>query len=294
MMPVAMQPGLVTADGSGFGEVRYPNAPPAMARRRRVIILLATAVAAVLLGIVAMLVFRATRGRSAPAPTEPAPAPSKSPGPGPAASGTAPAAPDRAAAPAPAGAAPAGGAPAPAGASAATAPAPAGSPAAPAATPPAAAAAPPAAPAADCFADVSSQPAGAEIVVDQDHVLGTTPSRVALPCGNPVELVIRKQCLVAATRTVTPTPEGARVQVALPRQMFVVKVSSTPTGATVMLGGKSLGVTPTTVKVPAFEASTLVLSKDGYDNEPEKVAPRGNGTSVHTVLKKSAGRRPAR
>ena len=73
----------------------------------------------------------------------------------------------------------------------------------------------------------------------------------------------------------------------LVRQTFLVKVSSTPPGATVTLGGKSLGVTPTMVKVPAFESSTLSIAKDGYEIESETVAPRGNGTAVHTVLRKA-------
>src|SRR5207248_10473827 len=126
---------------------------------------------------------------------------------------------------------------------------------------PAAAAAPPAAPTA-CYADVTSQPPGADIVIDQTSVIGTTPQRVQLPCGAPVELVIRKAHLTPAIRTITPTPEGTPLQVALARQLVSLKVSSMPAGATVTLGGKSLGVTPTVVKVPAFEASTLTIAKD--------------------------------
>jgi hypothetical protein len=97
---------------------------------------------------------------------------------------------------------------------------------------------------------------------------------------------------VPATHTITPTPEGAGVQFVLVRQTFLVKVSSTPPGATVTLGGKSLGVTPTMVKVPAFESSTLSIARDGYDTETETVSPRGNGTAVHTVLKKADHKKP--
>ncbi|HET9627206.1 MAG TPA: PEGA domain-containing protein, partial [Kofleriaceae bacterium] len=152
----------------------------------------------------------------------------------------------------------------------------------------AAPAAPAAAPA--CFADVTSQPPGAEIVVDQS-VVGTTPRKLALPCGAPVEIVIRKGHLLAATRTVTPTADGAPVRVALARQTFLVKVSSMPAGATITLGGKSLGVTPTTVKLNAFEPAALALSKEGYAGEIEQVTPKANGIAVHSVLKKLPARR---
>jgi hypothetical protein len=268
---VPMQPGMVTADGSGFGEVRYPI-DPAHARRRGLIIALVIAVAAVLIGIAATLALRAARPR-APSSVPPV------------------AKPPAAVAP-PAPSAPAAVEPPAAGSAASAASIPAGSDPTAAPTTPSAPSAAPPAPAAACFADVVSQPAGAEIVRDQTTVIGTTPQRVALPCGAPIELVIRKARLVPVTRTVTPTPTATPLQVTLVRQTVLVRVSSTPAGATVTLGGKSLGVTPTMVKVPAFEASLLAIAKDGYETETERVAPRANGGSIHAVLKKSDRKRP--
>lgn len=139
-------------------------------------------------------------------------------------------------------------------------------------------------PGGECFADVTSVPIGADIVIDQTNVIGMTPDRVELPCGAPVELLIRKGRLVSATRTITPTPDGAKVKVTLTRQTMLVRVSSTPPGATITLYGRPLGVTPTTVKVPAFESSTLTITKDGYGIASERVAPKVNGTAVHTTL----------
>ncbi|HEX3479234.1 MAG TPA: PEGA domain-containing protein [Kofleriaceae bacterium] len=280
-MPGGLPPGVVSADASAFGAVRYPPMP-SQVRRRHLVIMLVTAVVAVLLGIAAMLLFRRptppvspgaqgddrSGGIETPSSGEPARGPD-SPPPG-----------DPAAAP-------------PGAAPAAAVTTPPGTPASPGSgrPDPAHAAAPAAAPGA-CYADVSSVPAGAEIVLDQASVIGTTPQRVALPCGHPVELLVRKPHLVPSTHTITPTPEGTAVQFVLVRQTFLVKVSSTPPGATVTLGGKSLGVTPTMVKVPAFESSTLSIARDGYETESETVAPRGNGTAVHTVLRKAEHKKP--
>ena len=283
-MPGAMRPGL-TPDGSGFGDgfgdVRYPTVP-SHGPRRGVIILLVTAVVAVLIGIAAMLVFRGRPGPTSPPPAEHA---ATSPPVNPATSPPGTTSPPGETATAPTPAAPGGSAPtspttptAPDEGSAATQSATAPPPAAP--------------PAGDCYADVTSQPAGADIVLDQETVVGTTPKRVSLPCGRPVELLVRKARLVPATHTITPTPAGTAVQFVLVRQTFLVKVSSNPPGATVTLGGKSLGVTPTMIKVPAFESSTLSIAKDGYETETEKVAPRTNGTAVHSVLKKSDRKKP--
>jgi hypothetical protein len=48
------------------------------------------------------------------------------------------------------------------------------------------------------------------------------------------------------------------------------------------------------VKVPAFESSTLTLSKDGFEPDTAQVAPKANGAVVHGVLKRLERRRPAR
>jgi hypothetical protein len=137
-----------------------------------------------------------------------------------------------------------------------------------------------------CFAEVSSVPAGAEIVIDESNVIGLTPQRVALPCGHPVDLVIRKARLVPVTRTITPGPRGMKLKVALTKQTFQVRVSSNPEGAMVTLNGRALGVTPTTVRVPVFELSTLTITKDGYETETQKVAPKANGSALHAQLKR--------
>jgi PEGA domain-containing protein len=307
MVPV---PGLAapepfTAADSGLGDPRYASetALPARAGRRRAIIVIVSALVAVVIGIVLLLVFggkhdagtapgtavdkagappvepkQTSPTTSSPGPTKagsqattdtpPIPDPDRGangPASGPDPATAAPKSPTAAAAPSP-GAADAAGSNA--GADAAR-------------------------PDGDtCFADVSSVPAGAEIVIDQTNVIGTTPQKVTLPCGNPVELTIRKGRLVPAVHTVTPTAEGAKLRVALAKPTFQVKVSSTPAGATVTMNGKSLGVTPTMIRIPAFEASALTITKDGYATETETVTPKSNGVAVHSTLKKADRKKP--
>jgi hypothetical protein len=269
---------------TGVHDPRFASdaALPAQAGQRRVIIVLVSALVAAVIGIAILLALGDSRdtpasGSSIPHRERSSIAPPKPPA-------TAPTQPSPPSSPEPAlpATVPAPGAPPAPAASGAPGTAPGDQPAA------AAAAAPIADPptAGACFADVASVPAGAEILIDQTHVIGTTPQKVALPCGKPIELVIRKAKLVAATRTVTPTREGARLRVALAKPTFLVKVSSTPAGATISLNGRSLGVTPTTVKVPAFESSVLMIVKDGFATETETVAPRSNGLAVHAELKR--------
>jgi len=313
MVPV---PGLpapepLTAADSGLGDPRYSSetALPVRPGRRRAIIVIVSALVAVVIGIVLLLLFGGkhdagtapgttpgTAINKAPAmPVEPNPTDptASAPAPDPATATTRPTpdtpnrAPERAANapasasdPVPAAPKPSTASPAPAPGTAATA---AGSGAVAGAALPGES---------TCFADVSSVPAGAEIVIDQTNVIGTTPQKVTLPCGNPVELTIRKGHFVAAVHTVTPTADGTKLKVALAKPTFQVKVSSTPAGATITLNGKSLGVTPTMIKIPAFEASALTITKDGYATETENVTPKSNGVAVHTALKKLDHKKP--
>jgi PEGA domain len=281
MVPLASP---LSAGGSGMGDPRYASdtALPVRPGRRRLVIVLVSALVAVVIGIVALVVFGGKGGPGTPdtkvdaprPPTEP-PKPAKAP---PAATAPSPAAPATAIDPGPPPPSRPAGAPAAVPGNVTTG---SGTPAG---------AAPPET--TTCFAEVSSVPVGAEIVIGPTTVVGTTPQKLTLPCGDKVEVSIRKARFVPATRTITPTPDGVKLKVALAKQMFLVKVSSTPAGATITMNGKSLGVTPTTVKVPQFEASTLTIAKDGYGTETEKVTPKSNGVAVHTTLKKLDRKKP--
>jgi hypothetical protein len=128
-------------------------------------------------------------------------------------------------------------------------------------------------------------PTGAEVLRDA-AVLGTTPAKLPLPCGEEIKLTIRKLRFVSQVRMVTPASEGAAVRVALQKLMFSIKVSSQPAGANISLNGKSIAMTPTTLKVPALEQSTITFSKEGYIVESFKVTPKQNNQTVHAQLKK--------
>ena len=102
-----------------------------------------------------------------------------------------------------------------------------------------------------------------------------------------MKVTLKKARYQSLTREITPKPTSKPIKIALARTTFTVKVTSTPPGATVTLGGKALGTTPTTIKVPAFEPSTLKIAKDGYAPEMSKVTPKNNASAVTVTLKKT-------
>jgi len=145
-----------------------------------------------------------------------------------------------------------------------------------------------------CAVDVTTVPAGAEVLIQgSKNVLGTTPARLELPCNVEAKLLVRKQRFANVVRPVTPTneiTEITKVRVILQRLMFSVKVSSSPAGAAISINGKQVAVTPTTMRLPAFELSTVTFSKEGYAMESSKVTPKQNNQTVHAQLKKKPKR----
>ena len=162
-----------------------------------------------------------------------------------------------------------------------------------AATPDAAIAAPPPvaadAAAPSCFANVSSVPDGVDVSLDDGPTVAQTPARVQVPCGAKVKINFKKAPLQAQVRVVTGTSDDitvAKVTLAKALGMVTLRVSSSPQGASITVNGKPMGATPTVVKVLGGESSTIVLAKDGYDPDTERVTPRANNQLVTAKLKK--------
>jgi hypothetical protein len=141
-------------------------------------------------------------------------------------------------------------------------------------------------PAPACKVDIKSVPAGADIYVEQQK-LGTAPKTIELPCGTETKLTLKKKSFPTTPRLVTPVAGKAnKLVIKLAKTLFSVKVTSTPAGATITTGKKSVGVTPTTIKLPAYEASSITLKKPGFAPDTQRVNPKRNNTSHHVTLKK--------
>jgi hypothetical protein len=151
---------------------------------------------------------------------------------------------------------------------------------------------PPTPPAAGtCKVEVTTNPPGAQVAIDKD-TLGDTPGTFDLPCDTEAKLKIYKSKYFGVIKAVTPTSEGVKVDLTLQSAIFAVKVTSVPAGATITVGGKPMGVTPTSIRLPAFSASTIVISKDGFMPDTQKVTPKQNGIAHHVTLKKLSVQRP--
>ena len=137
-----------------------------------------------------------------------------------------------------------------------------------------------------CAVEVTSQPTGAEVSIDKTTVLGTTPATIDLPCGVETKLFVKKAKYGSTTKAFTASAENTKLLVKIPAPMFQIKVTSVPSGATITVGGKVLGITPSSIKLPAFTTSTITLSKDGFVPDTQKLAPRANNATHSVMLKR--------
>jgi hypothetical protein len=142
-----------------------------------------------------------------------------------------------------------------------------------------------------CSVDLTSVPTGAQIVLDDNTIAGSTPATVEVPCGAETKLTLKKLRYLNTVKTVTANEENTKLDpVKLGRAQLSVKVTSTPPGAAITVGGRSMGVTPTMIKLPAFETSHITLTKDGYATESEPFVPKVNGAPLHVTLKRGSNK----
>ncbi|HTR54190.1 MAG TPA: PEGA domain-containing protein [Kofleriaceae bacterium] len=144
-----------------------------------------------------------------------------------------------------------------------------------------------------CKVELTTVPPGAEIVGADKTVLGTTPGTFQLPCGVEAKLTVRKARYFPFVKSITPTVDGASIDpIRLSRALYAVRVTSNPMGATITVGGKVVGITPTSIKLPAFEPTTITLAKDGYAPDTETIKIKVNNYSHRVTLKRGgSGRR---
>lgn len=126
---------------------------------------------------------------------------------------------------------------------------------------------------------VESVPSGASITLESGAVLGVAPLRIPLtvPASGLLRLTASSEGFTPETQEKTTTGGGpVAFQFALKPvdpSSGMLMVSSVPEGATIMLDGKPVGVTPRTLTgLSAKKDHLVVVSLDGYRREQRTVS----------------------
>jgi hypothetical protein len=121
-----------------------------------------------------------------------------------------------------------------------------------------------------CGVDVKTDPDGAEVLV-AGQVMGTTPARFELPCGQH-EVVVRRSRYADETRKVRlRAGKLDKVDVRLERPDHKLRIISAPLGATVTVNGKPAGTTPLVATVKGYQGNRVRIERPGFETWSRKV-----------------------
>ncbi len=142
---------------------------------------------------------------------------------------------------------------------------------------------------------IVTQPPDAEVKVDGKVVRekGNSSTYIGeLTAGTEVVVSASAPGFKPAQQRINPPPSDKPmdVQLKLEPDNFEVEVQSVPSGATIFAGGKELGITPATVRLP-LSVKQVSLKLRCHDDADVDVAPAAGGSAatVKERLKKQRG-----
>ena len=129
---------------------------------------------------------------------------------------------------------------------------------------------------------VTSQPAGATVVVDGHAGAETTPTAMRdLPVGHHDVRIVKDGYADVERELTTTAGERAAIDVALPPKTRRVEVQTAPDGATLYVDGHLVpGTTPTTVALTIDDFHELRAERLGYETMVRALKPEDNAPTV--------------
>jgi hypothetical protein len=136
----------------------------------------------------------------------------------------------------------------------------------------------------ECRLNVTSEPSGAEVWIEQS-LMGQTPlPELVVPCKE-LAVVLKRARYLAVTRKVHLQPGAIETLSArLPRPMAQLQVSSDPPGAEVWLDGQTVGTTPAELTLPQFERVSLELRSSGHSDWSRRLVVSRPKDTLHVDL----------
>ncbi len=132
-----------------------------------------------------------------------------------------------------------------------------------------------------CTLTVKTIPDSVQLVVG-DSVLGVTPCTIVRTAGA-VKIALKKKGFYQKTADLdlaTGSNQNMTFELLAPATLVL---SSTPSGASVILDGNPQGVTPITIGKVKPAAHTLVVSLSGYQTVTKSVEPKNSAIDTLTI-----------
>jgi hypothetical protein len=121
-----------------------------------------------------------------------------------------------------------------------------------------------------CQVSVSSTPAGSTVVVD-GKVVGPSPIQLAGPCQRRKVDVVHPRYKLASQWVNLVEGKPGKVEVTMTRPTHKLTVTTIPSGATISIGGRRAGTSPTIVQLMGFSGLSIRIEKTGYKPVTSKI-----------------------
>jgi hypothetical protein len=121
-----------------------------------------------------------------------------------------------------------------------------------------------------CQLSVSSTPAGSTVVVD-GKVVGPSPIQLAGPCLRRKVDVVHPRYKRASEWVNLVEGKPGEVEVTMTRPTHRLTVTTVPAGATISIGGRRAGTSPTVIQLMGFSRLSITAEKTGYKPVTSKV-----------------------
>ncbi len=121
-----------------------------------------------------------------------------------------------------------------------------------------------------CKVDIKTTPAGTMVEID-GRAVGPSPIAIAGPCTRR-RIDLAHPRYKAEQRWVTPTADQpVSLDITLVRPTHELVVTSNPAGATVSIGGRRAGLTPTKVQLMGFSGIDITITKPGFETITRRI-----------------------
>jgi hypothetical protein len=136
-----------------------------------------------------------------------------------------------------------------------------------------------------CRIEVATTPAGSVVRFD-DQALGASPLVIEASCDkHRIDVShVRYQNVTRLVALAAEKPQ--QIDIALPRPIHAVSVSSSPPGAELSIDGHRAGTTPTVVQMMGFATVKLTFTKSGFQSVTKKVYSKQAQDRVFVKLTK--------
>jgi hypothetical protein len=136
-----------------------------------------------------------------------------------------------------------------------------------------------------CNYVVSTTPAGSIVSFD-GRIMGPSPLTIHGACGRH-RLDVRHARYALGTKFATATEaKAATVEIPLARPTHTVAFTTIPSGATISIGGRRAGTSPTTIKVMGFQGMNVTFERKGFKKVTQKLYSKKDNERVTVRLTK--------